>query len=108
MTDTTDDRLDAVLKSIDAGYGDGDIETVLNTVLARRKYLDELEYAKLKVGDRVVFNDRGRPKYLIGVQGVITARRKGKFDITVDEEEDTGRFGSLITAPGALLTKVDA
>ena len=104
---TTMTELELLIGAIKTGEGDDDIERVLDTDLARRKFLDDVESAKFKVGDLVQFNDRGRPKYLVGVTGKIIGKTKTKFEVKVDPDQDLGRFGEFITAPGSLLTKLD-
>ena len=103
---TTMTELELLIGAIRTGEGDDDIERVLDTVLARRKYLDDLESSKLKVGDRVAFNDRTKPKYMVGASGTIIEKRRTKLVIEMDEEH--GRFGKEAVAPGSLLTKLGA
>jgi len=59
-----------------------------------------------KVGDRVRFNQRANPKYLIGTEATVTGRKRTKVTIKLDAA--AGRFGgeSNITCPTSIIDKV--
>ncbi|HUW01783.1 MAG TPA: hypothetical protein VMW08_05490 [Acidimicrobiales bacterium] len=92
------------------GEFDDSLDAILDAVTQRRKATRNVRvaqaFAGFAVGDTVRFNDKTRPKYLVGVEGTITKKRQSKVEVTLTA--GVGKFfaGSPIVVPVELIDAV--
>jgi hypothetical protein len=60
---------------------------------------------ELKVGDRVQFTPDARPKYLLGIGGVVADKAGTRLYVDVDEDPRAGRFSGArsLSCPSSIL-----
>jgi hypothetical protein len=96
-----------IIHSILDGDNDGEFDEIIQAIKVRRKSMDAGKVLGLRVGDRVRFNSRTRPQYLVGVEGEVV--KKNQTSVTVKPDEALGRFsGDPIRCPVGLVDKVEA
>lgn len=94
-----------LINEIAKGTYDADLDTLTEYIRFRQKHLAPKAY-EFRVGQRVWFNDKVRPTYLIGVPATITKINQKKVKVRLDDR--TGRFGTGdISCPTNLLTMKD-
>lgn len=96
-----------IIHSILDGDNDGEFDEIIQAIKVRRKSMDAGKVLGLRVGDRVRFNSRTRPQYLVGVEGEVV--KKNQTSVTVKPDEALGRFsGDPIRCPVGLVDKIEA
>jgi len=65
---------------------------------------NNLTMKDVKVGDKVRFNDRARPKYIQGGTATVTSKRRTRVAIKLDQSYP--RFTGIIVCPLTILEKV--
>lgn len=98
--------IDQVLRLIDGGECDDDLNTINTAIRERQKLLATRALRTMREGDRVRFNDRTNPTYLRGLEATVVKVNKTTAVVTPDENR--GRFGGQIRVPANLLEMVDA
>lgn len=86
------------------GQHDAHLAQIRDALRARQAALDAAKLYTFNVGDRVRFNDRISPRYLIGRQGTITAI--GAEKVTLDIGIRVGKYGPRVTAPVSVVEAV--
>lgn len=91
-----------------AGQHDDDLDKIVSAIVQRRKDLNPIKHAfELSKGDRVRIRDNARPKYIIGMTGVVTGHEGSR--VLVKFDRPVGRFGVGTTkCPPELLEPHDA
>ncbi len=105
MTDTT--GIEDIETRILTGDLDDTLADVARAVETRRRMIAARTVGQLRVGDRIRFNDTTSPKYLIGVEAVVT--KKLQKNVTVELDEGVGRFpaGAEIRVPASLVETIE-
>jgi len=105
-----DTQTHGIAGQIRHGEFDDSLEAILDAVTERRKATRSVRVAQafsgLSVGDTVRFNDKTRPKYLVGVEGTITRKRQSKVEVTIGADAGKFRAGSPIVVPVELIDAV--
>jgi hypothetical protein len=95
-----------VIEAIDTGVMDGREDILIEALNRRRRAVSAIRAGELEPGDRIRLNGL-RPKYLNGLVGTVQYRvANGKVSVKLDEDQDTGRYGHVITCPGSSLVKL--
>lgn len=105
MTDTR------VVSGILQGDYDRDLEGMADAIAERlriqRRINGAIVAAGFSIGDKVRFNSRVSPGYLVGVTGTIHSKKVKRFIVKIDPGQYTGKFVSdKITASAEILEKV--
>jgi hypothetical protein len=80
-----------------------EIRDIYETLRQKSREVDRKATANTKVGDRIRIIS-GRPRYLIGTEGTIVAKRQTKFEALMDEA--VGRFGRQLVLPPGMFTVI--
>jgi len=89
------------------GHYDDELEEMLDTIEQRQTVMALRRFKEIKVGDRVRYNDKCRPKRLIGAEGIVKEKRKTKILVLLDDPQ--GRFGSApVITPMSLVEVLSA
>lgn len=92
----------ALINDISKGAYDADLKTIAEYIRFREKHIAPKAY-QFRVGQRVWFNEKVRPTYLIGIPATITKINNTRVKLRLDDR--TGRFGTGdIACPPNLLT----
>lgn len=96
------------VRAIQSGEFDSQLNTLGEITHARRQYLRTVETHEkrldLKVGDRVRFIAKCRPRYLAFTEGKITGFRGDRALVVLDRP--AGRFAGEVRAPLSIIEKV--
>jgi len=94
-------------REIQVGTYDDMLEEVIDLAQERQTILQARAFKSIKVGDRVRYNDKCRPKDLIGAEGIVKAKRKTRITVLLDDPQ--GRFGSApVVTPMSLVEVLSA
>jgi hypothetical protein len=99
----TFDEYYEVAKGIIVGDYDDYLDQIGNSIKTRRDALAPKIW-DFSVGDRVRFNNKTGPKYLIGAVGTVTQVNRVK--VVVDLDERRRRFFKNISVPLLMIEKV--
>ena len=96
-----------MVNEIVSGTYDKDLDKIIEAISRRRQYLAQIQFMNLSVGDKVKFNSKARPQYLVGQTCQITGKRNKNVVVKLDNVAMAGRFrnGTIVT-PITLLEKV--
>lgn len=96
-----------VLGQIKKGDLDDILDMLTTTIKERQTFLGHKAFHTLSIGDKVVFNDQARPKYLKGALATITGKKR--TNVTVEFDEGVGKFraGVNITSPISIFDLVE-
>lgn len=90
-----------------AGEHDGDFDAIRAAIQTRERMLRPAKANSFCIGDEVRFNSHARPKYLVGVKGVV--KKVNPSSVVVSIGADGGRFAnSEPRAPIEIVDKVEA
>lgn len=95
-----------LLGKIVLGEYDADLDRIANAITERRKVLDRKTRLALKVGDRVMFSSRVKPRYMHGMTGTVTGFLDKRIQVELDHP--LGRFRGTLRCPVSILEKVRA
>jgi hypothetical protein len=102
---------DVVLAIVFKQLSDDDLTIIEDAIRGRRGVVAPVQAKApsiytFSVGDRVRFNQRANPKYLIGTEATVTGHKRTKITIKLDAA--AGRFGGHgnITCPLSIIEKV--
>lgn len=99
-----------VIGAIYAGVMDDHFDDLYAAAKQRNKFLCAQQVLVLSKDDVVQFTSDARPKYLVGVQGVVTAKNDTTVVVKMPDNiigDLGGRFeGYEVTVPAAILEKV--
>ena len=98
--------IDQVLRLIDGGECDDDLNTINTAIRERQKLLARRTIRTIRDGQKVRFNDTVNPTYLRGLEGTVV--KVNKTNVVVLPDEHRGRFAGQIRVPANLLEVVDA
>ncbi len=100
--------MSGITDAIQRGDFDHELPSFIAAVEARQRVLGHKAFHTLNIGDKVVFNDKANPKYLQGVEAIITGKKKTR--VTVEFAESVGRFhaGVEITSPISIFDLVES
>lgn len=73
-----------VVKAIVNGRFDSQLERFNAAITRRQQALVQIKAATFEVGDRVVVNQRIKPRYLYGAEGTIIGTRGERFAVDLD------------------------
>jgi hypothetical protein len=112
----------SLINDIGKGVYDADLKTIAEYIRFREKHIAPQAY-QFRVGQRVWFNEKVRPTYLVGVSATITKINNTRVKLRLDdrtyewhigrhkkkaEEYILGRFGTGdIACPPNLLTMTE-
>ena len=100
-----------VIRAISAGVVDEDFDAVYEALKLRNKFIGTRKALSFAPEDKVVFNDQARPRYLIGVEGVVTKLQGMSIIVRMPKNitgDTGGRFeGFDVTVPPQIIDKVD-
>lgn len=84
--------INTVVEAIISGDYDDDLNRIATAIHDRRDIVSRMKTSTISVGDKVKFNDRISPKYLIG--NVVTVKKVNKKTVVCDFDVDAefGRF----------------
>jgi len=83
----------------------GELSRISDALRARSKELESRKAWQFKRDDKVVFNSKASPKYLIGVTGVVKKVNKTRAIVAIGP--DGGRFAnSQPSCPFAIIDKI--
>lgn len=84
----------SIVGMILVGEADDELDRIGEAVRTRRKQLELVRAASLRVGDRVKIGGHIRPQYLRGVTGEVVSFGGDKISVRVDEayRYNLGRF----------------
>ena len=99
MSLTSEDRGRMILDQIKRGDYDDILDVLFVSIRERETLLGHKAFHTLNIGDKVVFNDQARPKYLQGALATITGKKKTRVTVEFDESVGKFRAGSPITSP---------
>ncbi len=93
------------------GEADRWLENIYQAYIERRKWLRDKKgmevKASLKVGDKVVFNNKIHPRYLSGIQAEVIGFNQKRIQLIIDENIQARRFSSSqVNCPADYLEKV--
>lgn len=92
-----------VLDGIVGGQFDDQLDQLDSAIRARRKIVEARKLDGLKPGDTVRFNNRTKPKYLIGLEAKVIRINKTRAVVKITDEFSAGRFHGEVTVPPELL-----
>lgn len=104
-----------ILTQIRNGDFDDSIEVIIRTAIARRRYLQDVKgaenQAEFKPGTKVRILPGIKPKYLIGLSGVVSGPGKRSGDLMFEFDDRSypyvsHRFQRTVGIPAALLQRV--
>lgn len=98
----------SLIAEILGGSHDNSLRDIISAARQRTKLVEASNTAvkmfDLKVGDKVRLKDLS-PKYMNGVECVITGKKRTKFEVKLDQP--VGRFsGTGLTVPASCVEKV--
>lgn len=106
----------ALLKHLSRGRLDEYLDTIIDTAMARRRYLNEQKAIRNKAmmipGTRVKISGNIKPKYLWGLTGTVTdaefprPRSNKDFVAMRLDRGVVGRYGPTVFCPPALLSRL--
>jgi len=98
-------NIESICLSIARGeLSSDDLNRISRSIRMRSEHLSQIKFFSLKIGDKVIFNNKTRPTYLIGAKATVSNIRTKKVEVTL--ENPVGRFrGKIITSTG-LIDKV--
>lgn len=99
-----------VYDAISTGEVDDHIDEIFDALHARRKAVAAQRALSFKNGDRVRLVNI-KPKYLAGLEGVITGKVNSRFVVQLDDPASAGRYvrdgGDTLDAQAAILEPVN-
>ncbi len=96
-----------IIDSILSGDNDDDYRDIYEAIKTRQSMSARGKVMAFRVGDRVVFNGNARPKYLLGVEGVV--KKRNETTVVVKIEGYAGKYtDSAPRCPVGMLDKVEA
>lgn len=101
--------MNMIANDIILGYHDADLDTISEAIRLRRSRSPATNRLwDFKIGDKVRFNERANPKYLIGQIATVTGIKQKKIAVSIDDKEAAGRFGAStnIGCPLSIVEKV--
>lgn len=89
------------------GDFDEDLDRIRDAIRTREKALLSTKAFSFRVKDRVRFNDHARPKYLVGIEGVVEKVNQSSLVVRIGKEG--GRYAnSAPRCPLAIVDKIEA
>jgi len=99
--------MNAIIGNIVAGNHDAHLDAISNAIALRRSQLSEQKKSSLCVGDIVRFNNKTKPRYMIGHKAKVTKINQKRVQVTM-LNGGVGRFGSTIITPLSIIDKCEA
>lgn len=96
--------IDDLCHYIGKGEFDDHLDELAERVSRRKTALSALFFSTLKVGDKVMFNERTRPKYLQGATATVVELNRTRA--VVDLDAPIGKFEGKISTTPALIELV--
>lgn len=84
MTETRDITGREIVSAIMNGKMDDALDAISETIEFRREQIVSLELAGVGKGDRVEIRAKVRPRYLVGMVGVVEDIRDGQFQVRME------------------------
>lgn len=85
-------ELKAIVDAIIGGDADEGLTQVSEALRQRRKALEAVKRTDFRVGDRVVFNQAAKPKYLAGIGATVIGLNPSTVVLNIDEHARARRF----------------
>lgn len=95
-------ELKAVIKFILDTETESDIDAIRNAIQARKQRDAIALRCSLKVGDVVWFNEKTKPRYMVGQKA--TVKKINRERVVVDLVQRTARFSTNVNVPLSLLS----
>jgi hypothetical protein len=105
MSGTYTEVVDSIL---DGKYGNYELDQISGAIKERRVQVASRLRYKLNTGDRVRVVGALRPKYLIGLIGVVKRVNQTTITIDFEEPEKARRYARGVRMPLEFVEKIDA
>ncbi len=83
----------SIIDGIFSGKNDEALDAIVQAIKDRRNILAARMGDELSIGDKVVFNSKTSPKYMIGVTATVVRKKQKKIVVVIDEGQGDGNHG---------------
>jgi hypothetical protein len=95
-----------MIQDILSGKYDDELEDLREAIRMREKQISQVNFFSFKVGDKVRFNSRCRPQYLIGKEAIIKDKKQKKVVVDIINPDPFSRFKNNVRTDVSLIEKV--
>ncbi len=88
--------IEEIVSEVLRGDLDNDLDTLAETVKARRAALTQQKFLLVKNGATGTLTNL-RPKYLVGAPVTVIGRKQKRLEVEIDASWDTGRYPKKVT-----------